>query len=74
MDHEVICDCSFKDTCGTYSDRLIDEWRKGPKGFGCHGRSDFYRSRHCKTFSCRYLSVILSDILAPRSDGLAQNR
>jgi len=74
MDHDAICDCAFKGTCGTYADPLIDVRRKGPEGFGCEARSDFHRSRHCKTFSCRYLSVILSDILVPRSQGLAEKR
>jgi len=72
MDHETICDCAFRDTCVTYADPLIDKWRKGSKGFGCEDRSDFYRSKHCKSFGCRYLSVVLSDIVLPRSQRPAE--
>jgi len=63
MDHEAICDCPFKDTCETYADPLIGESRKGPDGLGCAGVNDIYRRKHCKTFGCRYLSMVLSDMI-----------
>ena len=61
VDHETICNCRFMDRCETFNDPLIDEARKGPGGSGCRGRDDFYRGRHCRTFACAYLSVVISD-------------
>jgi len=61
--HEEVCDCPFRGDCATFSDPLIDRARKGPIGFGCMRQTDFYRTRHCKTFSCAYLSRVLSDFL-----------
>ncbi len=63
MDHDKICDCMFKDDCSTYSDPLIDSVMKGPAGFGCTDRNDHYRREHCKSFDCKYLSAMLSDML-----------
>jgi len=51
--------------CSTYNDPLISRSRKGPKGFGCVGRNDVHRSKHCKSFACKYLSVMLTDMLHP---------
>ena len=66
MDHEAICDCAFRDRCETFSDPLIDGRRKGPEGFGCVQQSDVHRGKHCRTFGCAYLSMVLSDALTPR--------
>ena len=63
MDHEAICDCQFRDTCATFNDSLIEEARKGPSGLGCRGQSDVHRGKHCRTFACAYLSVVISDAL-----------
>ena len=63
MDHEVICSCQFMDQCQTFNDSLIGEERKGPSGFGCRSQSDFYRGKHCRTFACAYLSIVLSDAM-----------
>jgi len=65
MDHDVICDCAFAGTCQTYADPLIAESHKGPEGCGCAGQTDFYRSRHCRSFRCKYLSAMLSEMLNP---------
>lgn len=51
-------------TCATFNDPLIDEARK--LSLGCRGRSDFYRSEHCRTFACAYLSMVVSDVLRRR--------
>ncbi len=67
MDHEAVCGCGFVETCQTHADALIDPSRKTRLGFGCEEQTDQYRSRHCKAFSCRYLSMLLSDILSPES-------
>jgi len=63
MDHEAVCDCPFKAKCQTYNDPLIHRLRKGPHGLGCVGRNDVYRGKHCKTFACGYLSMVLSEML-----------
>jgi len=65
MDHEAICDCPFMEECSTFNDRLISQAQKGPEGMGCVDQNDVYRSKHCKSFSCKYLSVMLSDMLHP---------
>lgn len=67
MDHDVICDCLFKGTCETYADPLIARSTKTSNGCGCQGQTDLYRSRHCKNFRCKYLSVVLSDMLKPKT-------
>lgn len=61
MDHEEISDCVFKDHCATFSDSLIGDNRKGPSGLGCRGQNDIYRGKHCRKFTCAYLSVVISD-------------
>ena len=63
MDHEAICECLFAARCATCADPLIDEARKGPTGLGCHQQSDVYRSKHCKPFACKYLTVVFDDAL-----------
>ena len=63
MDHEAICDCPFMDHCETFGDPLIDKVRKGPDGLGCRDQNDIYRGRHCRTFACAYLSMVVSDVL-----------
>lgn len=73
MDHAAVCDCPFKDTCETYADKLIGKARKGSKGFGCEGQSDLHRRKHCKGFRCKYLSLVLSDMLAERPRSAAAN-
>jgi len=65
MDHEAICDCPFLARCETFADPLIDQRRKGPEGLGCQGQNDRYRGKHCKTFACAYLSMVLTDALKP---------
>ena len=71
MDHEAICDCPFLGHCATFSDRLIDPARKTAGGLGCRGENDVYRGRHCHTFSCSYLSIVISDALRPPGRGAA---
>ena len=61
MDHQAICDCGFRGHCETYNDSLIDDARKGPGGLGCREQSDIYRGKHCRTFACSYLSMVISD-------------
>ena len=63
MDHEAICDCHFRQRCETFRDPLIDDDRKGPEGHGCVGQSDLYRGKHCKSFTCSYLTMVLTDAL-----------
>jgi hypothetical protein len=63
MDHEAICDCPFLARCASFGDPLISEDRKGPRGMGCTGQSDLYRSRHCRSFGCQYLSMVISDAM-----------
>ncbi len=63
MDHESICNCQFREHCETFIDPLIDKARKGPTGLGCREQNDLYRAKHCHTFSCAYLSLVLSDAL-----------
>jgi len=63
MSHEAVCDCQFMDHCATFNDSLVDELRKGPAGLGCRGQDDIYRSKHCRTFACSYLSMVVSDVL-----------
>jgi hypothetical protein len=53
----------FMRECETFGDRLIDDDKKGPNGFGCREQSDTYRSRHCRTFACAYLSMVITDAL-----------
>lgn len=72
MDHEAICDCPFRSCCATFSDPLIDDGRKGPDGMGCLRQSDVYRTKHCKTFCCTYLSTVLSDVLKQPAGGPAR--
>jgi len=74
MEHDKICDCPFKDRCETYADPLIDASRKGIAGLGCTGQDNFYRSRHCKTFSCKYLCVLLADMLSPKPAAAPHDR
>jgi hypothetical protein len=72
MDRQTICDCCFKDHCQTFSDPLIEQARKGAAGLGCRGQNDLHRARHCRTFRCASLSLVLNDLLkqpAPESDG-----
>ena len=73
MQHAAVSECPFKDTCETCADPLIAEVRKGSKGLGCEGQNDYHRSRHCKSFRCKYLSVALSELLAPRAAAAAAN-
>lgn len=61
VDHETVCDCRFADKCETFKDSLIDDERKGPEGFGCREQHDLYRGKHCRTFACAYLSLVLTD-------------
>lgn len=61
MDHESICDCRFLEQCETFADSLIGRDRKGAGGFGCYGQDDVYRSKHCRTFTCSYLCMVLTD-------------
>ena len=63
MDHEAICDCPFMARCETHADPLIGEKRKGPDGLGCQGQSDTYRGKHCRSFACAYLSIVVADAL-----------
>ena len=69
MDHTAICNCPFRETCDTYVDPLIDGSMKGDSGFGCAGQDNFYRTRHCKSFRCKALSVLLTDVMTPRPAG-----
>jgi len=63
MDHDETCDCHFQRSCATFNDSLIEDARKGPEGFGCRGGNDVYRGKHCRTFRCSYLTMVLSDTL-----------
>jgi hypothetical protein len=63
MDHETICDCLFKAHCETYHDPLIAADRKGPDQLGCVGAIDVHRAKHCRSFACKYLCVVLTDAL-----------
>ena len=72
MDHEALCDCPFVDRCSTFSDPLIDRVRKGPEGFGCHDQNDHHRGRHCRTFRCSYLTLLVADALAPCVESAAR--
>jgi len=63
MDHEAVCDCQFAEHCQTFNDPLIDEARKGPEGLGCRGQNDIHRGKHCRTFACAYLSLVVTDAL-----------
>jgi hypothetical protein len=63
MDHEARRDCPFLGRCDTFRDRLIREDRKGPKGFGCRKQTDVFRSRHCHSFRCMYLTMVITDAL-----------
>jgi hypothetical protein len=72
MDHEAICDCQFRGHCPTFGDPLVDDERKGPAGFGCRSQSDRYRGRHCRTFACAYLSMVVSDALRHPPQGAAR--
>ena len=53
-------DCPLRHQCPAYADPLIDRRRKGPMGLGCHGQTDLYRKRHCKTFRCRLLVEVMA--------------
>ena len=66
MQYEKVRNCPFAGKCATYCDPLVDDARKGADGLGCVGRSDVYRSRHCKGFACKYLSVVLSEVVRLR--------
>ncbi len=61
MDHEVLCDCPFMDGCATFNDPLISKDQKDPQGLGCRQQTDIYRGKHCRTFACAYLSMVVSD-------------
>jgi len=69
MDHEAICDCPFKDTCQTFRDPMVASCEKGPAGRGCEGVNDIHRRRHCRAFACKYLSIVLSDMMGPGKAG-----
>lgn len=72
MDHEAIRDCPFRDRCQTYKDTLVPRSRKGPNGLGCAGRSDIYRGKHCNTFTCAYLSMVVSGMIFHKPGSRAQ--
>ena len=69
MGHETVCDCIFINTCETYADSLIIEARKGKAGLGCTDANDIHRRQHCKTFACRYLSMVLADMMGHHPTG-----
>ena len=64
MDHEAICDCPFKDSCQTFDDPMVAGCEKGAAGRGCQGASDIHRRSHCRAFACKYLSTVLSQMMA----------
>ena len=61
VDHEGICDCSFKGQCGAFADPLVPDERKSAEGLGCLMQTDVYRNEHCRTFRCAYLCAVLTD-------------
>ena len=66
MDHETICDCPFKNGCQTYNDPMVAACVKGPAGRGCDRINDIHRREHCRAFACKYLSMVLSQMIDGR--------
>ena len=69
MDHEIVCDCLFISTCETYADEMVTDARKASTGMGCTQTNDIHRRQHCKTFACRYLSMVMADMIGHRHPG-----
>lgn len=67
MDHDVACDCPFRDACATYTDPMIDGSRAQRKNRGCLDQSDVYRNTHCGTFRCMYLTQVVSQVLGHKA-------